>query len=137
MVNQNQYDALADFTYNCGIGWTTYKNDDGTWCLLKQLLLDDSSTWTKTRVSEAFGTWIKDGNGNVLEGLKKRRASETELFMKPVDGSNATGFSDVKPGAWYYDYVMTAKEQIFHTPSSLIKSTAQRPKFHAALGPVE
>lgn len=110
VVNQNQYDALADFTYNCGIGWTTYKNDDGTWCLLKQLLLDDSSTWTKTRVSEAFGTWIKDGNGNVLEGLKKRRASETELFMKPVDGSNATGFSDVKPGAWYYDYVMTAKE---------------------------
>ena len=83
VVNQNQYDALADFTYNCGIGWTTYKNDDGTWCLLKQLLLDDSSTWTKTRVSEAFGTWIKDGNGNVLEGLKKRRASETELFMKP------------------------------------------------------
>lgn len=110
VVNQNQYDALADFTYNCGIGWTTYKNDDGTWCLLKQLLLDDSSTWTKTRVSEAFGTWIKDGNGNVLEGLKKRRASETELFMKPVDGGNATGFSDVKPGAWYYDYVMTAKE---------------------------
>lgn len=110
VVNQNQYDALADFTYNCGIGWTTYKNDDGTWCLLKQLLLDDSSTWTETRVSEAFGTWIKDGNGNVLEGLKKRRASETELFMKPVDGSNATGFSDVKPVAWYYDYVMTAKE---------------------------
>ena len=110
VVNQNQYDALADFTYNCGIGWTTYKNADGTWCLLKQLLLDDSSTWTETRVSEAFGTWIKDGNGNVLEGLKKRRVSETELFMKPVDGSNETGFSDVKPGAWYYDYVMTAKE---------------------------
>ena len=22
-VNQNQYDALSDFTYNCGIGWTT------------------------------------------------------------------------------------------------------------------
>ena len=107
VVNQNQYDALTDFTYNCGIGWTTYKNADGTWCLLKQLLLDDPSTWTESRVSAAFGTWIKDGNGNVLEGLKKRRASETQLFMQKV---NQSGFTDVAAGAWYYDYVVAAKE---------------------------
>lgn len=102
VVNQNQYDALADFTYNCGIGWTTYKNTDGTWCLLKQLLLDNPSTWTESRVSEAFGTWVKDGSGNVLPGLKKRRASETNLFM--------TGFSDVAANAWYSDYVIAANE---------------------------
>ena len=108
-VNQNQYDALSDFTYNCGIGWTTYKNSDGTWCLLKQMLLDDPSTWTEERVSAAFGTWVKDGNGNVLEGLKKRRVSETQLFMKAADGEKPV-FTDVKPGVWYYDYVVTAKE---------------------------
>ena len=106
VVNQNQYDALTDFTYNCGIGWTTYKNADGTWCLLKQLLLDDPSTWTESRVSEAFGTWIKDGNGNVLPGLVSRRASETQLFMQK---SNQSGFTDVAAGAWYYDYVVAAK----------------------------
>ena len=108
-VNQNQFDALSDFTYNCGIGWTTYKNSDGTWCLLKQLLLDDPSTWTEERVSAAFGTWVKDGNGKVLEGLEKRRVSETELFMKAADGEKPV-FTDVKPDAWYYDYVVTAKE---------------------------
>lgn len=108
-VNQNQYDALSDFTYNCGIGWTTYKNSDGTWCLLKQMLLDDPSTWTEERVSAAFGTWVKDGNGNVLEGLKKRRVSETQLFMKAADDEKPV-FTDVKPGVWYYDYVVTAKE---------------------------
>ena len=108
-VNQNQFDALSDFTYNCGIRWTTYKNSDGTWCLLKQMLLDDPATWTEERVSAAFGTWVKDANGNVLEGLKKRRVSETELFMKAADGEKPV-FTDVKPDAWYYDYVVTAKE---------------------------
>ncbi len=108
-VNQNQFDALADFTYNCGIGWITYKNSDGSWCLLKQMLLDDPATWTEARVSEAFGTWVKDANGNVLEGLKKRRVSETELFMKAADNEKPV-FTDVKPDAWYYDYVVTAKE---------------------------
>ena len=108
-VNQNQFDALSDFTYNCGIVWTTYKNSDGTWCLLKQLLLDDPSTWTEERVSAAFGTWVKDANGNVLEGLKKRRVSETELFMKAVDNEKSV-FTDVEPDAWCYDYVVTAKE---------------------------
>ncbi len=107
VVNQNQFDALADFTYNCGIGWTIYKNADGTWCLLKQLLLDDPGTWTESRVSEAFGTWVKDGSGNVLEGLKKRRASESQLFMKDA---KSPMYTDVSAGAWYYDYVMVANE---------------------------
>ena len=107
VVNQNQYDALADFTYNCGIGWTTYKNTDGTWCLLKQLLLDDPSTWTESRVSEAFGTWVRDSSGKELEGLKRRRASEAQLFMKDAE---SPVYTDVSTGAWYYDYVMVANE---------------------------
>lgn len=107
VVNQNQYDALADFTYNCGIGWTTYKNTDGTWCLLKQLLLDDPSTWTESRVSEAFGTWVRDSSGKELDGLKNRRASEAKLFMKDAE---SPVYTDVSTGAWYYDYVMVANE---------------------------
>ncbi len=110
VVNQNQYDALVDFTYN-GIGWMYYKNDDGSWCLLKQMLLDDPSTWTRERTVEAFGAWVKDGNGNVLPGLVKRRAEDAELFLSDEEKPNETGYTDVKTSQWYYEYVLEAKEK--------------------------
>ncbi|MDD6024143.1 MAG: S-layer homology domain-containing protein [Oscillospiraceae bacterium] len=108
-VNQNQFDALASFTYNVGIGWTTYKNSDGTWCKLHALLLEGPSAWTSERVYEAFGTWVNDGNGNPLPGLVRRRKVEAELFMTPVADS-AGPFRDVVSGSWYYDAVMKAYE---------------------------
>lgn len=82
VLNQNQYDALLSFTYNVGIGWTTYKNSDGTWCMLKEMLLDDPSTWTAERAQKAFGSWVKAG-GQVLPGLVKRRAAEATMFCTP------------------------------------------------------
>ncbi len=112
VVNQNQFDALLDLTYNVGTTWFTYVNDDGTWCKLKVLLLSDPSTWTEEAVQEAFGTWVKSG-GVVLEGLVKRRAAEAELFMTPVEEKEAENyaFSDVTdPTAWYYDWVNSAYE---------------------------
>lgn len=105
-LNQNQFDALVDFTYNVGSGWWTYKNTDGTYCLLRQLLLDDPSTWTQERVSGAFGTW-RTADGKVLEGLVQRRAEEAKLFMTPYTGV----FSDVSESAWYYDWVNAAYDQ--------------------------
>lgn len=86
VLNQNQYDALMSFTYNVGIGWTTYKNTDGTWCKLKTLLLSDPSCWTEDAVQAAFGTWVNAG-GVKLEGLVKRRAAEAVMFMTPYTGS--------------------------------------------------
>ena len=106
VINQNQFDALMDFTYNCGIGW--FINDRaGDLGLLKKMILDAPSTWTQERITAAFRAWIRDANGNELPGLKKRRDSEIDLFTAPVNNS---GFTDVTTGTWYYDYVVAAKE---------------------------
>lgn len=125
LLNQNQYDALMCFTLNVGIGWTTYKNDDGTWCRLKTLLLSDPATWTEDEVQKAFGTWVNAG-GVQLPGLVTRRAKEAALFCTPCTGSgngsgndseNGSGdentgascpFVDISPDAWYYDEVVEA-----------------------------
>lgn len=108
VLNQNQFDALSDFTYNIGIGWTTYKNTDGTWCMLKELLLKGASAWNREDVMEAFGKWVNAG-GQVLPGLVKRRAEEAELFLKDADSGELV-YSDVLPDAWYYEYVLEAKD---------------------------
>lgn len=99
-LNQNQYDALMSFTYNVGIGWTTYKNEDGTWCKLKTLLLSDPSAWTEEAVKAALGTWVNAG-GVQLPGLVTRRAAEAKLFMTPWDDTAAPEVPDApeKPDA--------------------------------------
>ncbi len=106
VVNQNQFDALVSLTYNVGSSWWYYVNDDGTWCLLKQMLLDDPSTWTEERTASAFGTW-RTANGVVLEGLVIRRAAEAALFSSAYEGGV---FTDVPSGKWYYTFVMAAYE---------------------------
>ena len=83
LLNQNQFDALMSFTYGVGVGWLTYRNEDGSWCLLKQMLLDSPETWTAERAGKAFGAWVYAG-GKVLQGLVNVRAWETELFLSPV-----------------------------------------------------
>lgn len=111
VVNQNQFDALVDFTYGVGIGWTTYQNtDDGSWCKLKAMLLEDSSQWTEERTRAAFGTWVYY-NGQVLSGLVVRRAEEAELFLTPVDDAQTGIYKDTRTNAWYYDYIVQATEK--------------------------
>lgn len=138
VLNQNQFDALVSFTYNVGSGWWTYKNsDDGSWCQLKVMLLDDPSTWTEERAQAAFGTWRTAG-GQVLPGLVRRRAEEATLFMTPYEDKpnpdpdpnpdpnpdpdpgekpeetpdpKPVEFPDVEAGTWYYEYVLAAAEK--------------------------
>ena len=64
-LNQNQFDALVSFTYNCGLKnlKTLIKNRD-----LKQ-------------IGNALTLYNKAG-GKVLQGLVKRRAEEKSLFLK-------------------------------------------------------
>lgn len=125
VLNQNQYDALMSFTFNVGIGWTTYKNDDGTWCRLKTLLLSDPSAWTEDAVQKAFGTWVNAG-GVQLPGLVSRRATEATLFTTPYVGSDSdtdsdsgsesdsesdtavSPFVDISPDDWFYNEVVEA-----------------------------
>lgn len=62
---QNEFDALVSFAYNVG-------NIDR---------LTAKGTRTKKEIADAMLLYIKSG-GNVLDGLRKRRTKERELFLK-------------------------------------------------------
>lgn len=66
--NQNEFDALVSFCYNCGAGslQTLCKNR------------------TNAQIADALLLYNK-GAGKVLQGLVNRRKAERELFLKPVD----------------------------------------------------
>lgn len=66
--NQNEFDALVSFTYNCGQG------------SLQTLCKNRSSK----QIAEALLKYNKAG-GKELVGLTKRRKAERELFLKPVE----------------------------------------------------
>ena len=67
--NQNQFDSLVSFTYNCGVG--NLKN------------LTQSGKRTLAQISEKLLLYNKAG-GVVLRGLQRRRAAEKELFDTPI-----------------------------------------------------
>lgn len=71
--NQNQFDALVSFTFNCGVG------------SLKSLCHGR----TLEVIAEKILLYNKAG-GKVLNGLVRRRKEERELFLTPVetDGEN-------------------------------------------------
>ena len=62
---QNEFDALVSFAYNVG-------NIDQ---------LTAKGTRSKKEIADAMLLYIKSG-GNVLDGLRKRRIRERELFLK-------------------------------------------------------
>lgn len=64
---QNEFDALASFAFNCGIG------------NLKKLLKYGQRT--KSQIADAILLYNK-ANGRVLRGLVRRRKAERELFVK-------------------------------------------------------
>jgi lysozyme len=69
-LNQNQFDALASFTYN--LGETNLTNST----LLRKLNANDY-----TGASNEFLKWNRAG-GNVMKGLTRRRQAEKEVFNK-------------------------------------------------------
>jgi lysozyme len=72
-INQNQFDALVDFAYNCGSG------NLKTSTLLKKVNLLPNDPL----IAEEFKKWNK-GGGKVLNGLVKRRQAELELYFKII-----------------------------------------------------
>ena len=78
-INQNQFDALVSFTYNCG-------------ALKSSTLLKKLNSGDYTGAANEFPRWNKS-NGRVLSGLVKRRAAEQKLFNTPC----STVYT-VKPG---------------------------------------
>ena len=71
-INQNQFDALVSFTYNCGCG-----------ALQNSTLLKCLNQGRIQAAAEQFDVWNK-GGGKVLRGLVRRRSAEKKLFLTPV-----------------------------------------------------
>lgn len=85
---QNEFDALVSFAYNTGS--------------IDKLTVNGKRT--KKEVSEKILLYVKDGNGNVLQGLVNRRKAEQELFLKApsageVPASKPSGISKVLIGS--------------------------------------
>ena len=71
-LNQNQFDALVSFTYNCGEG-----------NLAKSTLLKRVNAGDFAGAARQFAAWNK-GGGRVLNGLTRRRTAEANLFKAPI-----------------------------------------------------
>ncbi len=70
LITQNQFDALTSFTYNVGI--TNFRKST-----LLQLV---NSNYRDPKIRTQFLRWDKAG-GRVIEGLKKRREIEANLYF--------------------------------------------------------
>ena len=70
-LNQNQFDALVDFAYNCGNA--NLKSST----LLKKVNTNPNDI----TIGLEFAKWNK-GGGKILNGLVKRRAAESELYFR-------------------------------------------------------
>lgn len=70
-ITQEQFDALASFTYNVGAG-----------ALSRSTLLAKLNAGDATAAAE-FGRWIY-ADGKVLPGLQTRRAAEARLFAEGI-----------------------------------------------------
>ena len=75
-INQNQFDALVSFTFNCGCG-----------ALKSSTLLKKLNKGDYLGAANEFLRWNKS-NGKVLNGLVKRRKAEKELFLTPIESKN-------------------------------------------------
>lgn len=94
--NQNEFDALVSFTFNCGTG------------SLKNLL--KNGTRSRAEIRKAILLYNKDVSGNTLAGLVRRRKAELELFNKPVTEQPTTPakdyetVEDIVKGIWAGDF---------------------------------
>lgn len=70
-LNQNQFDALVSFAFNCGAG------------NLQKLCKGRSAV----QIADAMPLYCKAA-GKTLTGLVRRRAAEVELFNTPVAGTS-------------------------------------------------
>lgn len=89
-LNQNQFDALCSFGFNCGVGVYATSGackalNEGKYDKVPELLL----LWSKARINGTLQT---------STGLLNRRKSEGQLFTKPVEtlDQNASGLSEAE-----------------------------------------
>lgn len=91
ILNQNQFDALVSFSYNCGVG------------NLKKLV----NNRTLPEIAEALLLYNKS-SGKVLAGLVRRREAERALFLQEaeVSAEEKTEYIEEKADEKTEDYIM-------------------------------
>lgn len=67
--NQNEYDAMVSFAYNCGSIDQLTKN----------------GTRTKEEIADKILLYCHGEGGILLKGLERRRKEEREMFLTPVE----------------------------------------------------
>ena len=77
-LNQNQFDALASFAYNVGVG-----------ALKQSTALRKLNAGDYAGAADALTMWTRC-NGEVLPGLVRRRKEERALFLTPVTQAKTT-----------------------------------------------
>ena len=88
--NQNQFDALTSFAYNCGEG---------------SLAAVMSCCNTKQEIAEECKLYNKSSDGQILAGLVRRREEEYKLFMSGSSNSTSTasGTSYPEKGEYFFN----------------------------------
>lgn len=92
--NQNEYDALVSFTYNCGEG---------------SLQAVMSCCNTKQEIAEECKLYNRSSTGQVLAGLVRRREEEYKLFMSGAgvtavnQANNSDGYSYAEKGEYFFN----------------------------------
>lgn len=116
--NQNEYDALVSFTYNCGEG---------------SLAAVMSCCNTKQEIAEECKLYNKSSDGQVLAGLVRRREEEYKLFMSGAYSSNNTTVAANNTYSSYHEngeFFFNTKVRIRTAPSldvSTIATDIQEP----------
>lgn len=108
-INDNQIIALISFCYNLGAANFAKST------LLKKINNNDFVT-----AANEFDKWV-NAKGKPLEGLKKRRKAEKELFLTPINNQHDTKM--VAPLIAAAGYSLAKK--IFGSAFDKIKKTAQ------------
>ena len=83
-LNQNQFDALVSFTYNCGSG---------------NLKLLCRGGRTLAQIADHLPAYNIDVTGKELPGLVRRRAAEVKLFNTPINTPTETPTAESAPAA--------------------------------------
>ena len=88
--NQNEFDALVSFTYNCGEG---------------RLAAVMSCCNTKKEIAEECKLYNRSSDGQVLAGLVRRREEEYKLFMSESNNNtnNNDGYSYAEKGEYFFN----------------------------------
>ncbi len=76
-LNQNQFDALTSFVYNCGVG-----------ALQSSTLLKVLNQGKYEQVPAQLMRWVNAG-GKRYDGLVRRRKAEGALFAEPIQAAHA------------------------------------------------